>query len=143
MTPWWAQLIEGGKAVPLPAEAGALASLASDYGLHSGVLPAGYWDGLATELPALDFSDFLVMVRDDMPEEVAHLLTWCLVETRDTLERQYRHLPARRSPVTHPIEPSRMARAPIPLHPGAQRYYREAGLLAGAQADDSGRSVPR
>ncbi|VCU71482.1 hypothetical protein PIGHUM_03567 [Pigmentiphaga humi] len=129
MTPWWSQLIDSGKAVPLPAERAALDKLAAEHGLPSGVLPAGYWDKLRNDLPALDFSDFLVMVRDDMPDEVAHLLTWCLAETRESLERQYRHIPPKRSPVTYPIDPRRMARPPIPLHPGAARYYREAGLL--------------
>ncbi|OVZ64911.1 hypothetical protein CDO44_01540 [Pigmentiphaga sp. NML080357] len=130
MTPWWAQIVESGQAVPLAAEAGALARLREAHGFPANRLPAGYWKNLETPLDALDFSDFLVLVRDDMDEEVAHLLTWCLVETRAAIERQYRHLPAQRSPLSYPLEPARMARPPIALHAGAQRYYREAGLLA-------------
>ncbi len=129
MTPWWSQLIDQGKASPIAAEPNALAQLEAQYGLKRNSLPAGYWDSLKTPLETLDFSDFLVMVRDDMPEDVAHLLTWCLVETREVLERQYRHIPVKRSPVTYPILPERMARSPLALHPGAERYYREAGLL--------------
>jgi uncharacterized protein len=68
-------------------------------------------------------------VRADLPEEVAYLLAWCLGEQRARLERYYRHLPSERSPVTYPLDPAKMARTPIPLHPGAERYYREYGYL--------------
>ena len=80
-------------------------------------------------MPAVDFSDFVVLVRDDLSEDIAHLLTWCIVETREKLERQFRHLPPRRSPVTYPLVPREMAKTAVPLHRGAERYYRDAGLL--------------
>ncbi|MDX3906105.1 MAG: TAXI family TRAP transporter solute-binding subunit [Pigmentiphaga sp.] len=130
MTPWWARLVESGQAVPLAAERAALGRLEADYGFPANPLPAGYWQNLESPLDALDFSDFLVLVRDDMDPDVAHLLTWCLAETRDAIERQYRHLPPQRSPLSYPLEPARMARPPVPLHAGAQRYYREAGVLS-------------
>lgn len=130
MTPWWSQLMEGGRVIALPAESEALARIEASCGLKSRPIAAGFWDALEQPLPALDFSDFLVLVRDDMPEDMAHLLTWCLVETREVIERQYRHLPAKRSPVTYPIDPRCMAETAIPLHPGARRYYEDAGLLS-------------
>lgn len=130
MTPWWADLVESGKVIPLPAEEDALSQLKTEHGLISNPLPAGFWSTLKAPLPALDFSDFVVLVRDDMPEELAHMLTLCLVETRETIERQYRHLPPHRSPLSYPLVPERMARTPLPLHPGSERYYREAGVLA-------------
>src|SRR5690606_38424616 len=99
MTPWWSGLAESGRAIPLAAEADALDTLKRDYGFPRNDLPAGYWKTLDDALPALDFSDFLVLVRDDLPEEVAHALTYCLVETRAAIERQYRHLPSHRSPL--------------------------------------------
>ena len=77
----------------------------------------------------LDFSDFLILVRDDMPDDVAHLLTWCLVEQRAWIERQYRHLPPHRSPLSYPLVPERMGRTTVPLHPGAHRYFADARLL--------------
>ncbi|MBL0419657.1 hypothetical protein JI739_04770 [Ramlibacter sp. AW1] len=130
MTPQWHELVESGRAVPLPAEPQAMASLREQHGIGSDVLPAGYWTPLAQPLPAVDFSDFVILVRDDLREEVAHLLTWCLVETRAAIERQYKHLPPHRSPLSYPLLPERMARPPIELHPGARRYYVESGVLA-------------
>jgi TRAP-type uncharacterized transport system substrate-binding protein len=129
MTPWWQTMMRVRQAVALPAEAGALRQLQTQLGLSSALLPADYLPGCSDPLPALDFSDFVVIVREDMAVDVAHLLTWCLVETRDAIERQFRHIPAERSPLSYPLEPARMARPPLPLHPGAEHYYREAGLL--------------
>jgi TRAP-type uncharacterized transport system substrate-binding protein len=91
-------------------------------------IPAGFLPGCGEALPALDFSDFVVLVRSDMAVDVAHLITWCLVETREAIERQYRHIPADRSPLTYPLDPIRMSRVPIPLHPGASEYFRQAGI---------------
>jgi TRAP-type uncharacterized transport system substrate-binding protein len=121
--------VETGKALPLPAEAQALDQLRREHGFPANALPAGFWSTLREPLPALDFSDFLVLVRDDLDEDVAHLITWCLGETRQVIERAYAHLPPQRSPLSYPLVPARMARTSIALHPGARRYYEEAGHL--------------
>ena len=129
MTPYWAELVETGRVNVLSAEANALAQMQTATGLPCNGLPAGYWSSLKHPVDALDFSDFVVLVRDDMQEAVAHLLTWCLVETRAAIEQQYHHLAPNRSPLSYPLVPQQMARTPVPLHSGAERYYRESGLL--------------
>lgn len=126
MTPWWRGLVESNRLIPLAAEAQALESLQKSVGLGTNHLPAGWWNNLHHELLALDFSDFVLLVRDDMPKEVAHLLTWCLVETRDLLEGQYKHLKPEKSPLTYPLDPEKMSQSPLPLHDGAQEYYSKA-----------------
>lgn len=129
MTPWWAQLVEGNKLCPLPAEPQALKVLHESINLGDNPLPSGFWANLSQDLPALNFSDFVILVRDDMPAEVAYTLTWCLVETRDAIERNYKHLPPQRSPLTYPLEPAKMLQTPVPLHSGARKYYAQANLL--------------
>ena len=129
MTPWWRDVIATG-AVPLAAEESALKSLESEFGFRRNQLPRGFWSNLEQDLPTLDFSDFAIVVREDLAEDVAHLLTWCLVETRQQLEAQYRHLAPERSPLSYPLSPEAMARPPLPLHAGAARYYQEAGLTS-------------
>ena len=129
MTPWWSHVIEEMGWVPLPAEEAATKVLAEQVGLRGNRLPKGYWKNLDVDLPTLDFSDFIVLVRDDMPEDVAYLLTWCLVEQRLSFERPYHHLPPHRSPLSYPLVPENMANSPVPLHSGAKRYYAEAGIL--------------
>lgn len=123
MTPWWRDLIDANKLVPLPAEEDALADLQQTLNLGTNYLPRGWWDNLDQELPALDFSDFVICVRDDMPDEVAYMLTWCLVQRRHLLEGQYKHLPPEKSALTYPLNPVQMGRTPIPLHPGAEVFY--------------------
>lgn len=130
MTPWWRDAVVARDAVLLPAEPEALAMLEREQGWHAAELAADFFPGQAEALPALDFSDFVIVVRDDMADDVAHLLTWCLIETRAQIERGYHHIPPERSPLTYPLEPAAMARPSLPLHPGAQRYYEEAGILA-------------
>ncbi|KIX94739.1 uncharacterized protein Z520_09429 [Fonsecaea multimorphosa CBS 102226] len=129
MTPWWSGLIESGRLVPLPAERDALSALHRSLGLGMNVLPAGFWKNVTHELPALDFSDFVILVRDDMPAEVAYLLAWCLVETRHMIEAQYKHLAPEKSPLSYPLEPKKMAQPPFPLHDGAKEFYSRAGYL--------------
>lgn len=129
MTPWWRELIEGKVVIPLSGEAEPLARLEKKLRLPVRTIPAGYWEGQTQDLLALDFSDFLISVREDMPEDIAYLLTWCLVETRATIEKQYKHIPPDRSPISYPLDPVAMSQTAIPLHPGAQRYFEEAGYI--------------
>ncbi|CRG86553.1 hypothetical protein PISL3812_03562 [Talaromyces islandicus] len=81
MTPWWEDITQNKKLIPLPMEASALEQFVLE---NPGTtnpkpqpFPAGFWDSLLEPLPSLDFSDFVVLVREDLPGDVAHLLTWC------------------------------------------------------------------
>lgn len=132
MTPWWTLLIDGDrKFIPLPAEAEALQTLEKTcLGLGPSTLPAGYWDSLTEELPTLSFNDFVLICRDDLPDEVVELLTWILVETKWVINSQYQHIPAHKSPLGYPFDPVLMAQTPIPLHPVAEKYYRKHGYLS-------------
>lgn len=129
MTPWWYEAVEKRDAVLLPAEPDALAALEREHGWGTAELAADFFPNQPQALPALDFADFVIVVREDMPEDIAHLLTWCLVERREAIERQYYHLPPERSPLSYPLAPAAMAKTSLPLHEGARRYYREAGIL--------------
>ena len=129
MIPAWADAARACPLAYLDLDDDVLAVLERTPGWHRRTVPADQFEGQEAPLTTLDFSDFLIVVRDDLDERVAELLTWCLVETRHLIEQQYRHIPARRSPLTYPLVPARMAQTLIPLHPGAVAYYRLAGLL--------------
>jgi TRAP-type uncharacterized transport system substrate-binding protein len=126
---WWEAVMRNRNAIALPAEEAALTKLERELSYPRNSLPAGFWDNLPNAIPTLDFSDWVILVRSDLAGDIAHLLTWCLVETRENLERMYRHRPPERSSLTYPLEPKKMAQTPVPLHPGAHRYYLEARLL--------------
>ncbi|WP_156755836.1 TAXI family TRAP transporter solute-binding subunit [Actinokineospora pegani] len=106
----------------LEVEPEVLASLEADFGWPAATVDDEFFPGRSA-FRTLDFSDFLVLTRSDLPDDVAHTIAWILGETRHLIEQQYRHLPPERSPVTYPLDPPTMGRAPIPLHPGAARYY--------------------
>ncbi|KAH8749251.1 hypothetical protein F5883DRAFT_508896 [Diaporthe sp. PMI_573] len=130
MTPWWTLLIDGRNFIPIPAEKEVLEKLDKSLpGLGPSTLPAGYWDTLKEDLPTLAFNDFVLITRDDLPDEVAYLLTWILDKTKWVINSQYQHIPQHKSPLGYPFEPAKMVLTPLPLHPAAARYWREQGLL--------------
>lgn len=128
MAPWWRTLAEQRRMAFLPVEDSVLKELARTHSWPRGSLPAHYLPGLDRELETLDFSDFLLIGREDLDEEVAYLITWCLCETRENLERWYRHLPPERAGITYPLDLRKMRETSIPLHRGAERYYRDRGV---------------
>ncbi|PXX71517.1 hypothetical protein DFR70_101951 [Nocardia tenerifensis] len=121
MLPHWQQF--GPDFDFLEVEPEVLAGLADDFGWPAATVADGFFPGRSA-FRTLDFSDFLMLTRDDLPDDVAYAIAWILGETRAVIERQYRHLPPERSPITYPLDPITMGRTPIPLHPGAERYYR-------------------
>lgn len=129
MTPWWRNLMENLKYVPIPINPGALERLADKKGFEPVSIRAGFWSTIEEEILAAEFSDFVIVVRDDLPDEIAYLLTWILVNTREVIESQYKYIPSERSPLTYPLDPVAMAKTSLPLHPAAEKFYRESGYL--------------
>jgi len=129
MAPWWRELADARDLRFLSIEGAVLDEVERAHGWIRGRLPAGYLRGMDEPIETLDFSDFLLLAREDLPRDVAYLLTWCLCETRAHLERVYRHIPPERAGITYPLDPAAMARTLIPLHPGAADYYNRIGVL--------------
>jgi hypothetical protein len=86
------------------------------------VIPSGTYPGISVETPSIGF-DALWIVSADAPDDLIYAITKALwndatqrlLETRDPLGKQVR------------LEDA-LDGVSIPLHPGAKRYYREAGL---------------
>jgi TRAP-type uncharacterized transport system substrate-binding protein len=129
MTPYWIDLLAKRKMNFLPFEDNVLSTLEDRYAWHRATVPADRFPGLPGAFEALDFSDFLLICRDDLPDDIAHVIAASMIETPEILERQYRHLPPKKSPVTYPLEPRKIAKTSMPLHPGAKSYYAGRGLL--------------
>lgn len=129
MTPYWRNLARDMPLNFIPFERHVLDALYQRYGWKTNVVPPGLLTGLDRPLEALDWSDWLSMVRPDFPDDVAYVIAWAACNTTEIIERQYRHLPPQHSPLTYPLDPRKIATTAIPLHPGAERYYREAGLI--------------
>ena len=130
MNSYWTDLANKVELDFLPVEAEAKAILARDYGMPTAKLPQGFLRGLDREMEFLDFSHFEILTTTDLPEDIAYALAWALIERFGTLQGMYSHLPPDRSPISYPIKPKEACRTLIPLHPGAERYFREAGHLS-------------
>jgi TRAP-type uncharacterized transport system substrate-binding protein len=94
-------------------------------GYRSGAVPKSYFKGMTRDVPTIDFSGWPMVVRADMPNDVAYALC-------EALELRRRTIP------TDNFKPLRIAdlcvnsaEAPydVPLHPGARKFYRERGYL--------------
>lgn len=133
MTPHWQRIAAKRQVRYLPWGDDVLGSFAAE-GWPSATVDAGYLPGLSEDLRTLDFSDFVLLCRQTLADDIAYLAVWCMVKTRRALEAQYAHLPQDHSPVTYPLVPADLARTPIPLHPAAARAYADCGddPLAGA-----------
>jgi TRAP transporter TAXI family solute receptor len=66
-------------------------------------------------------TDVLLVSRRDLPDDLVYALTKALFESVDALARAH--------PSARYIDPDRGPDAPIPVHPGAARYYRERVLF--------------
>ncbi|MFZ3584134.1 TAXI family TRAP transporter solute-binding subunit [Loktanella sp. DJP18] len=84
-------------------------------------IPAGTYDGQTEDVPTVAISNFLV-TSDAVSEEVAYQMTKQLYENLDTLVAS--HQAAAQIDIANALEGM-----PIPLHPGAERYYREMGVM--------------
>ena len=129
MTPYWRDMCAARPMYFLPFEDSALREVETKFAWRRAEVSADRFAGLKGPFMALDFSDFLLVCRDDFPDDVAYVIASLLCETPEILESQYRHIPPKDSPVTYPLQPRKIAATPIPLAAGAERYYRERDYL--------------
>src|SRR5579884_2089467 len=107
-----------------------LEGLYHHYGFERANVEPGELPGVTQPIPCVDFSQWLIVTREDVPEEVAYLAASIIVEDRQAFESRYTSLPLNQSALHYPMQPEEMCRSvPIPLHAGAERYYREHGYL--------------
>jgi uncharacterized protein len=120
MLPGWQEI--GGDLNFLEVEEEVLDGLEKDYSWPAADVAEGHFPG-SPAFRTLDFSDFLVLTRADLADDVAYAVAWVLGETRHLIEAQYRHLAPERSSITYPLDPVTMGVTPVPLHRGAAEYY--------------------
>ncbi len=95
-----------------------------DLGYQRAVLPAGSFDDMTGDMTVPGATTVLI-VNKDMPEDLAYGLTKQLIENAEALKSQNKAL--------SPFDP-KIAWKPenvggVPLHPGAERAYRDAGMM--------------
>lgn len=86
-----------------------------------GVIPAGTYTGQETDVPTATIPNFLV-THSGVSEELAYAMTKELFANLDQLAAA--HAEGRKIRLESALEGM-----PVPLHPGAERFYRERGLI--------------
>lgn len=89
------------------------------------VIPAGTYPGQSKPINTIAQPNFLA-VRDDVDEETVYLITKTLYENLGFLQNIHKATKAMSLQ-------SALAGLPVPLHPGAARYFREAGIKVPAR----------
>ena len=88
---------------------------------RSDVIPAGTYDGQDKAVPTVAIQNFLI-TRAGVSDADVYAMTKALFTHRDQLIAA--HNAAKGITLSHAL-----LKTPLPLHPGAAKYYREVGLL--------------
>jgi hypothetical protein len=87
----------------------------------SSVIPANTYNGQTTAVPGVAVQNYLV-TREDLSPEIVYAITKALWTNLDQLANA--HVAAKAISLPNALEGM-----PIPLHPGAEKYYKEVGLI--------------
>jgi uncharacterized protein len=108
-------------------------------GYSRNIVPVGFLPSIAEPLLTIDLSDNLLVTRAEIDDEIIYTIAKSIDRNKKRIEEAsvtvgYTHsqmLPipflSYSSTLTEPL--TRQWETKIPLHPGAARYYREAGYL--------------
>jgi TRAP-type uncharacterized transport system substrate-binding protein len=125
----------------LSLDEAVVARLERRLGIQRAMVPIGLFPTVTNKLLTIDQSDFQLTCRAELPDDLVYLVARVIDENKGAIERatagvdvQYSQpLPIPQvqisSPLTGPIE-RQWEGCTVPLHPGAERYYREKGYLA-------------
>ncbi len=108
----------------LPVEGSILKHMAA-LGYRPTRMPKSRFQGMAADVQTLDFSGWPMIVRADMPDDVAYALCETIEKRKDMLPTDnYKPLD-----IAQLCANDEESSYDVPLHPGAARFYRERGYL--------------
>ena len=104
--------------VPIPAD---VVAKVGDAAYQVGVIPANTYTGQSADVNTVAVQNFLV-THEGVPTETVYKMTKAMFDNLDQLVAAHAAAKAikKENAAKHP---------PAPLHPGAEKYYREVGLL--------------
>jgi uncharacterized protein len=119
--PLFVDLTTARDVVLLEMDPDIIAELAEEHGYDPVVVPAGTYQGQDDEVQS--FAQHHVFFgHKDLPEEFVYIVTKLVFENKDHLVSAHELFSA----LDPEVGPTAF---PIPLHPGAERYYDEVGAL--------------
>jgi TRAP-type uncharacterized transport system substrate-binding protein len=95
--------------------------MSTQFDLEERSIPVGLFRGVDAPVPALVRTGTVIYGRDDMPDDFAYTLARALDEQQHLLQWVN---------VEYSYNPHTVWKAyGVPLHPAAERYYREVGYM--------------
>jgi TRAP-type uncharacterized transport system substrate-binding protein len=126
MTKRWVTLTEQYDIRFLPLDADVITRLEAK-GWQRGVLPRGRFRGVDSDVPGIDFSGWILFCREDLDPDLAYHTIRSIDEEKERIDNYF----GPGSGMTSLVDMRELAQnVTIPLHPGAEAYYREKGYLS-------------
>lgn len=126
----WEQLAEARPMRCLGLSRDAVDYMRETYGFGAAIIPKGRLKGVEQDLLTIDYGGWLLACREDLPEELAYLLAKVSTDQREAIAAPFKDRPKHLQSLEIPLTPQLLcAKCVIPLHKGAERYYREIGCL--------------
>ncbi len=104
--------------IPIPAE---VVTKIGEAAYTTGVIPANTYTGQTTDVPTITVQNYLV-THEGVSTDTVYKMTKSMFENLDAMQ-------AAHSAAKAINKETAGIGSPVPLHPGAEKYYREAGLL--------------
>ncbi|HEX2530701.1 MAG TPA: TAXI family TRAP transporter solute-binding subunit [Burkholderiaceae bacterium] len=104
--------------VPIPTD---VVAKVGDPAYQSGVVPANTYEGQTANVPTAYVQNFLV-THEGVPTDTVYKMTKALFENLDQLKAAHAAAKSIRKETA-------LTGMPVPLHSGAEKYYREVGLI--------------
>jgi hypothetical protein len=104
--------------VPVPAD---VVAKIGDPAYQPAVIPAGTYEGQTTDVATAAIPNFLV-THSGVSDELAYQMAKALYDNLDTMYAAHNAAKAIK-------RENAVKGMPVPLHPGAERYYREVGVI--------------
>jgi TRAP-type uncharacterized transport system substrate-binding protein len=95
------------------------------YGFQRARLDHGRIDGINDPTTVVDFSGWPIVVHEKFPDELAYHIAGVLDKIREEIPYDATETPS----ITQLCTNTEAGPLDFPLHPGAERYYREKGYL--------------
>jgi len=92
--------------------------MVAEYGFTPSVIPKGTFRGITSDLPAISWYTCLI-TSSDLSEDVAYKVTEAICSEKDTLVTAYKGAKT--------FNPQKAWDTPVPLHSGAEKYYKQMG----------------
>jgi len=126
----WDDLVASRPMRALPISRDVIDKLNAKWGMEEATVPGDRFPGMAGPLPTIHYGGWLVFCRDDLPDELAYLVAKTCVDISEEVGAPQLPRPVNYRALEVPITPKLLSsRCVIPLHPGAERFYREIGAI--------------